>query len=151
MLEVGRRKIKEIGSQDKITLIEGDSENLPFGDGEFDAAMVAFGVRNFEDPLKGLKEIRRVTRSGGKVCILEFTMPGSFPVRPVYKFYFKRVLPFIGRLISRDFSAYTYLPESVEAFAQREEFLALMEKAGFEKVGYKIQSFGIAAIYFGYR
>ena len=151
MIEVGRRKIMELGSQDIVTLLEGDSEKLPFPDGEFDAVMVAFGVRNFEDPLKGLKEMSRVTRPGGKVCILEFTMPESYPVRPLYKFYFKKVLPFIGRIISKDFSAYTYLPESVEAFAQRDEFLRLMKQAGFGGVGYNIQSFGIAAIYFGYR
>lgn len=151
MLEVGRKKVLSRGEESRITLVEGDSENLPFKDQEFDAAMVAFGVRNFENPLKGLKEIERVLAPGGLIAILEFTMPLHFPVRPLYKFYFKRILPLIGKVISKDFSAYRYLPESVEAFAQREDFLGLMKDAGFESVQYKTQSFGIAAIYFGNR
>ncbi len=151
MLEIGRKKILSRGEESRITLVEGDSENLPFRDQEFDAVMVAFGVRNFENPLKGLKEMKRVLSPGGVVAILEFTMPLYFPVRPLYKFYFKRILPLIGKIISKDFSAYRYLPESVEAFAQREDFLNLMKDAGFETVHYKIQSFGISAIYFGNR
>lgn len=151
MLEIGRKKILSRGEESRITLVEGDSENLPFEDQEFDAVMVAFGVRNFENPLKGLKEMSRVISPGGVVAILEFTMPLHFPVRPLYKFYFKRILPLIGKIISKDFSAYRYLPESVEAFAQREVFLNLMKDAGFESVHYRIQSFGIAAIYIGNR
>lgn len=151
MLEVGRKKIEARGVRDIITLVEGDSENLPFVDNDFDAAMVAFGVRNFEDPLKGLKEINRVLVPGGIFCVLEFTMPLKFPVRPLYKLYFKRILPFIGKMISRDFSAYSYLPESVEAFAQRDEFIGMMKDSGFERLGYKNQSFGIAALYYGYK
>ena len=151
MLEIGRKKILSRGEESRITLVEGDSENLPFEDQEFDAVMVAFGVRNFENPLKGLKEMSRVISPGGVVAILEFTMPLHFPVRPLYKFYFKRILPLIGKVISKDFSAYRYLPESVEAFAQREVFLNLMKDAGFESVHYRIQSFGIAAIYIGNR
>jgi len=149
MLEVGREKIASLGEEQRIRLLEGDSENLPFEDEEFDAVTVAFGVRNFEDPQKGLNEMGRVLKTGGVVAVLEFTMPLHFPVRPLYKFYFKRILPFIGRVISKDFSAYRYLPESVEAFAQREGFTKLMKVAGFEQIGYKIQSFGIAAIYYG--
>jgi len=151
MLKIGRKKILSRGEESRITLVEGDSENLPFKDQKFDAVMVAFGVRNFENPLKGLKEMKRVLNPGGVVAILEFTMPLHFPVRPLYKFYFKRILPLIGKIISKDFSAYRYLPESVEAFAQREDFLNLMKDAGFETVHYKIQSFGISAIYFGNR
>jgi len=151
MLEIGRKKILSRGEESRISLMEGDSENLPFEDKEFDAVMVAFGVRNFENPLKGLKEMNRVLRPGGLVAILEFTMPLYFPVRPLYKFYFKRILPLVGKIISKDFSAYRYLPESVEAFAQREDFLNLMKDAGFETVRYKIKSFGISAIYFGNR
>ena len=149
MLEVGRKKIEDRGEQQRIRLIEGDSENLPFNNSEYDAVTVAFGVRNFEDPQKGLSEMCRVLKPGGVAAILEFTMPVHFPVRPLYKFYFKRILPLIGRVVSKDFSAYRYLPESVEAFAQRDIFTSLMEVAGFEQVGYKIQSFGIAAIYYG--
>lgn len=151
MLEVGRKKIEARGESLRIKLVEGDSENLPFETGEFDAVTVAFGVRNFEDTQKGLSEMARVLRPGGVVAILEFTMPLSFPVRPLYRFYFKRILPVVGRFISRDFSAYRYLPDSVEAFAQRKDFVAMIENAGFEQVGYSIQSFGIAAIYSGIR
>jgi len=149
MLEVGRKKIEARGEENRVTLLEGDSENIPFDDKEFDAVTVAFGVRNFENPQAGLNEICRVLKPGAVAAILEFTMPRSFPIRPLYKFYFKRILPVIGKLISKDFSAYKYLPESVEAFAQREEFLKMLEVAGFEQVGYKLQSFGIAAIYYG--
>jgi demethylmenaquinone methyltransferase/2-methoxy-6-polyprenyl-1,4-benzoquinol methylase len=130
-------------------MIEGDSEDLPIKSGDYDAVMVAFGVRNFEDPLKGLSEMNRILRPGGSVAVLEFTMPLHFPIRPLYRFYFKKILPLVGKIISKDFSAYRYLPDSVEAFAQREDFVIMMEEAGFELVKYRIQSFGIAAIYFG--
>lgn len=149
MLDIGREKILACGEQERVSLIEGDSENLPFMVGEFDAVTVAFGVRNFEDPQKGLNEMSRVLKSGGVVAVLEFTMPTHFPIRPIYRLYFKRILPLVGKIISRDFSAYRYLPESVEAFAQREEFTSMMETAGFEKIGFKSQSFGIAALYYG--
>ena len=149
MIEIGRQKIKARGEEKRVELIEGDSEDLPFQTGDYDAVMAAFGVRNFEDPQKGLNEMSRVLKPGGVIAILEFTMPEHFPIRPMYLFYFKRILPLIGKIISKDFSAYRYLPESVEAFAQRESFLSMMEKSGFEHVGYKSQSFGIAAIYYG--
>ncbi len=149
MIEIGRKKIEARGEQDRLNLVEGDSENLPFSTGEFDAVMVAFGVRNFEDPQKGLNEMGRVLKPGGVVAILEFTMPVHFPIRPMYCFYFKRVLPLVGKVISKDFSAYRYLPDSVEAFAQGEDFTFMMKSAGFEQIGYKSQSFGIAAIYYG--
>ncbi len=149
MLEIGRKKIAARGEECRISLVEGDSEDLPFKNGEYDAVMVAFGVRNFEDPKKGLREMNRVLRPGGVAAILEFTMPLHFPIRPLYSFYFKRVLPMLGKIISKDFSAYRYLPDSVQAFAQRKDFVNMMEDAGFESVDYRIQSFGIAAIYFG--
>ncbi len=149
MLEIGRKKILARGEEDRIRMIEGDSEDLPIKSGDYDAVMVAFGVRNFEDPLKGLSEMNRILMPGGSVAVLEFTMPLHFPIRPLYRFYFKKILPLVGKIISKDFSAYRYLPDSVEAFAQREDFVIMMEGAGFELVKYRTQSFGIAAIYFG--
>jgi demethylmenaquinone methyltransferase/2-methoxy-6-polyprenyl-1,4-benzoquinol methylase len=149
MLEVGRKKIIGRKVEDRMSLVQGDSENMPFMDNEFDAAMVAFGVRNFEDPLKGLKEMFRVIKPGGLVAVLEFTMPQKFPVRPLYKFYFTRILPLIGKIISRDLSAYKYLPDSVEAFAQGKAFLSMMESAGYKDLRCISLSFGISSIYLG--
>jgi demethylmenaquinone methyltransferase/2-methoxy-6-polyprenyl-1,4-benzoquinol methylase len=109
--------------------------------------MVAFGVRNFENPVVGLKEMLRTIKPGGSIHVLEFTTPHLLPVRFIYKFYFLKILPWIGRKISGHKTAYTYLPNSVEAFKEREAFLDLLYQAGFENGSYSLQSFGIAAIY----
>jgi demethylmenaquinone methyltransferase / 2-methoxy-6-polyprenyl-1,4-benzoquinol methylase len=149
MLEIGRQKVLKMGYSDKIELIEGDSEKLPFSDCVFDVAMVAFGVRNFADPLKGLTEMQRVVRNGGMVIILEFSKPQAFLFRPVYNFYFKRILPFFGQLFSKDKSAYTYLPESVMSFPDNEQFLKLLGNAGFTGTKQVKLTGGVASIYTG--
>lgn len=151
MLAVGIEKIKNKKLDDQIYLKNGDAENIPFEEQTFDAVTVAFGVRNFENLEQGLKEMYRVLKSGGKNIILEFTMPTKFPVKQLYKFYFKYILPTLGKLVSKDDTAYTYLPESVGAFAQRDELIAKMKEVGFVDCYYKSLSFGIAAIYVGSR
>jgi demethylmenaquinone methyltransferase/2-methoxy-6-polyprenyl-1,4-benzoquinol methylase len=149
MLEVGRKKIKERNLGDKIELQKGDSENLPFGENKFDAVTVAFGVRNFENLEKGLKEIFRVLKPGGKLVVLEFSRPRAFPMKQAYNFYFKVILPRIGRFVSSDKSAYTYLPESVEAFPDGANFLRILESVGFKQTQCKALTFGISSIYSG--
>lgn len=149
MLEIGQAKIKKMGLSGRIELIPGDSENISFGNDNFDVAMVAFGVRNFGDPLKGLTEMRRVIREGGLIMVLEFSKPSVFPFRQVYGFYFLRILPLIGRLFSKNRSAYRYLPSSVMQFPDNDLFLDLLRKAGFSGVRQKKLTFGVASIYTG--
>jgi len=147
MLEVGKNKIKQKGYENTIFLQLADAENIPFEDNTFDAITVAFGVRNFENLDKGLAEMFRVLKPGGICAVLEFTMPKSFPFKQLYGFYFKYILPAFGKMISKDNSAYTYLPESVKAFPQREEFLKQMENNAFQKASFINLTMGIAAIY----
>jgi len=147
MLEKGREKLRRLGYDEKIELLYGDSENLQFKDNKFDAIIVAFGVRNFQDLDKGLAEMFRVLNSGGAAVILEFSKPRVFPFKQVYEFYFKNVLPFIGNKISKDHSAYTYLPESVKAFPERDNFIHLLQKAGFTKTRCLPLTFGISSVY----
>lgn len=149
MLEVGKTKVNNLNLSSKITLKHGDSLSLPFTDESFDSAMVAFGVRNFEDPVKGMAETQRVLKKNGKYFVLEFSMPRRFPMAQLYRFYFKAILPLIGRMVSGHKKAYTYLPESVHAFPDGENFISLMEKAGFTNCKFKKLSFGIATIYEG--
>jgi demethylmenaquinone methyltransferase / 2-methoxy-6-polyprenyl-1,4-benzoquinol methylase len=149
MLEVGRKKIRERSLGDKIELQKGDSENLPFEENKFDAVTVAFGVRNFENLEKGLREIFRVLKPGGKLVVLEFSRPRTFPMKQAYNFYFKVILPRIGRFVSSDKSAYTYLPESVEAFPDGANFLRILESVGFKQTQCKALTFGISSIYSG--
>jgi demethylmenaquinone methyltransferase/2-methoxy-6-polyprenyl-1,4-benzoquinol methylase len=149
MLEVGKRKIVDRHVSDRIELMLGDSENLPFEDGKFDAVTVAFGVRNFENLERGLREINRVLKPNGQLVVLEFSKPQKFPFRQVYNFYFKFVLPKIGRAISSDKAAYTYLPESVEAFPDGEKFLHILNIVGFKHAKCRTLTFGISSIYTG--
>ena len=149
MLEVGKKKLKKKGLDHLIELQMGDSERLLFDDNKFDAIIVAFGVRNFEHLEQGLKDMHRVLKSGGKVVILEFSKPRTFPFKQVYQFYFKWILPKIGRLISKDNSAYTYLPESVNEFPDGENFLGILEKTGFKQTECKPLTLGISSIYTG--
>lgn len=149
MLEIGRMKILKKGFSGKIELLPGDSENIPFGSQFFDVAMVAFGVRNFEDPLKGLTEMNRVLRTGGMIIVLEFSRPTGALLRSVYYFYFMNILPVVGRLFSKDKKAYTYLPESVYKFPDNKEFIELLEQAGFSETRQKKLTGGIASIYTG--
>ncbi|PKQ60691.1 bifunctional demethylmenaquinone methyltransferase/2-methoxy-6-polyprenyl-1,4-benzoquinol methylase [Labilibaculum filiforme] len=149
MLAVGREKIAKKNLQNKIELFEGDSENIQFADNSFDAITVAFGVRNFENLEKGLREMNRVVRPGGKVVILEFSKPKNFPVKQFYNFYFFNILPLWGKMVSKDSSAYTYLPESVGAFPDGENFLKIYKSCGFTDTEQIKLSFGIASIYIG--
>lgn len=149
MLAIGREKVSKLGLSGKIELIPGDSEKIPFGDNMFDVSMVAFGVRNFADPLKGLIEMRRVIRDGGMIMVLEFSRPKGFPFRPVYNFYFRNILPFFGKLFSKDKAAYDYLPDSVMKFPDNEEFLNLLVFAGFSNTEQLKLNGGVASIYTG--
>jgi demethylmenaquinone methyltransferase/2-methoxy-6-polyprenyl-1,4-benzoquinol methylase len=147
MLEVGRKKIAEKGVKN-IRLEYGDSENLQFQDNTFDAVIVAFGVRNFENLEKGLEEINRVLKPGGMAMILEFSKPrGIFKL--IYNFYFNVVLPLWGKLFSGDNAAYTYLPESVKVFPEGEDFKQIMQGAKYNNVQDKRLTFGICSIYTG--
>jgi len=147
MLEYGQIKIEKLKLNKTITLKHTDAERLPFSDSSFDMATVAFGVRNFENLQKGLKEIRRVLKPGGSIAVLEFTMPSYFPVKQIYRFYFRHVLPRMGRWISNDPGAYTYLPDSVESFPHGKAFGHELEAAGFTDVKIHSLTFGVAAIY----
>ena len=149
MLAVGREKLQRKGLASKIELLNGDSENLQFEAGTFDAVTAAFGVRNFENLEKGLSEMNRVLKPGGRVVILEFSKPTAFPMKQGYNFYFKNILPVFGKLISKDQSAYTYLPESVQAFPDGRAFLAILEKVGFKDTQWQSLTFGICSIYTG--
>lgn len=147
MLEVGRKKMEERGVSSIISMVRADSENLPFEGNKFDAVTVGFGVRNFENLVKGLSEIFRVLRPGGKLVVLEFSRPKGFPFKQVYNFYFKFILPKLGRWISRDKAAYTYLPESVEAFPDGEDFISILKGVGYKNISCKSLTFGISSIY----
>lgn len=147
MLEVARKKASAKNSSIKIDFIQGDSENLPFPDNSYDAVTVAFGVRNFEDLTKGLREILRVLKPGGQLVVLEFSKPDAFPFKQIYQFYFRFILPFIGGLISKDKSAYTYLPESVQQFPQSREFENILLGTGFGNIHSERLTMGVATIY----
>jgi demethylmenaquinone methyltransferase / 2-methoxy-6-polyprenyl-1,4-benzoquinol methylase len=147
MLAIGREKISARGFSRIVTLRKGEAESLPFADGSFDAAIVAFGVRNFEDLPRGLAEMHRVLRPGGRIVVLEFSRPGGFPFRQMYLFYFLHVIPLVGRLISGNSEAYSYLPASVMAFPEGDEFLAILSGAGFTGTSAERLTFGIASIY----
>lgn len=149
MLDVARKKIQERGLGHVFTVQLGDSEGLPFADDHFDAITVAFGVRNYENLEKGLSDMLRVLKPGGKIVILEFSKPRAFPVKQGYNFYFKYVTPLLGRFFSKDYRAYSYLPESVAAFPDGKDFTALMDKVGFQNSKDRRLTFGISAIYTG--
>ncbi|MDH5602653.1 MAG: bifunctional demethylmenaquinone methyltransferase/2-methoxy-6-polyprenyl-1,4-benzoquinol methylase UbiE [Cyclobacteriaceae bacterium] len=149
MLEVGKEKILKKGLEHVIRLEKGDSENIHFEDNSFDASIVAFGVRNFENLEKGLKEIHRVLRPGAMFIVLEFSKPRIFPFKQIYAFYFKYILPKIGNSISKDTAAYSYLPESVRAFPDGNEFIEKLKEAGFKNTTWKPLTFGISSIYTG--
>jgi demethylmenaquinone methyltransferase / 2-methoxy-6-polyprenyl-1,4-benzoquinol methylase len=149
MLEVGREKLKKKKLDHKIKLALGDSEKLLFDDNIFDAVIVSFGVRNFEDLEKGLGDMYRVIKPGGTALIIEISKPKIFPFKQVYNFYFNNILPLIGKIISKDQAAYKYLPASVESFPDGKDFLKILEKAGFKNTLCKPLSFGISSIYIG--
>ncbi|MEO6759722.1 MAG: ubiquinone/menaquinone biosynthesis methyltransferase, partial [Saprospiraceae bacterium] len=147
MLEIGRQKVVAQGLAEVITLETGDSEQLRFAEQSFDAVTVAFGVRNFEHLEKGLSEMYRVLRPGGRLVIVEFSKPHIFPFKQLYNGYFRYVLPLIGRLTSRDIRAYTYLFESVQAFPEGDDFLTILSKTGYQNPVCKRLTLGICSIY----
>ncbi len=147
MLEVGKKKIEDKKLGNIIKMVVGDSENLPFDDNTFDAITVAFGVRNFENLQKGLKEIFRVLKPGGTFVVLETSVPTRPPFKQGYTFYTKYILPAIGKLFSKDRSAYAYLSESAAAFPHGEQFNNILDKIGFIGIENKPQTFGVASIY----
>ena len=149
MLDIADTKIAKRNLGDSFEVRLGDSERLLFADDEFDAVTVAYGVRNFEHLEKGLADIRRVLRPGGKAVVLEFSKPRVFPVKQLYNFYFNYITPGIGKIFSKDARAYTYLPESVAAFPDGADFVALMDKVGFKNTKHRPLAFGICSIYTG--
>lgn len=149
MLEVAEQKIQKRGLSAKFEVRLGDSEKLLFEDNTFDAITVAFGVRNYENLEKGLSDMFRVLKPGGKIVILEFSKPQAFPVKQLYNFYFNSVTPAIGKIFSKDNSAYKYLPESVAAFPDGKNFLQLLHRVGFAETKYQPLTFGISSIYTG--
>lgn len=147
MMNVGREKIKNHGLENKISFAKEDCTCLSFEEESFDAITVAFGIRNFEDLNKGLTEMHRVLQENGHLVILELTAPESFPMKQLFAIYSKVVIPTLGRLFSKDNSAYTYLPQTIKAFPQGEVMQGILEKAGFREVSFKRLTFGICTLY----
>jgi demethylmenaquinone methyltransferase/2-methoxy-6-polyprenyl-1,4-benzoquinol methylase len=149
MLQIGREKIAKKHLDNIITLQKGDSEKINFQDNTFDAVIVSFGVRNFQNLELGLSEIYRVLKPGGNIMVLEFSKPQKAPFKQVYQFYFKNILPTIGNIISKDTAAYTYLPDSVHAFPDGKAFCTILEKVGFSIQHFKPFTFGVCTSYVG--
>lgn len=142
-------KKQRLGLDGKVGIIQASAEKLPFPDGTFDVTAVAFGARNFGDLTEGLSEMRRVLKTGGRIVVLEFSKPKVFPVRQMYFFYFKRILPLLGRIVSGDRGAYMYLPDSVAAFPDGKDFMDVMRSVSFREVSSSPLTFGIATAYRG--
>jgi demethylmenaquinone methyltransferase/2-methoxy-6-polyprenyl-1,4-benzoquinol methylase len=147
MIDIGRKKTSRENLQSRIQFQRGDSENIPYSDNTFSAVTVAFGVRNFENTSLGLRECYRVLKPQGKFVVLEFSDPKLFPFKQIYRFYFKYILPFIGRITSSDRDAYNYLFRSVDAFPSGKEFVLLLRNAGFQNIRFKELTLGICTIY----
>ncbi|MDP4283354.1 MAG: bifunctional demethylmenaquinone methyltransferase/2-methoxy-6-polyprenyl-1,4-benzoquinol methylase UbiE [Bacteroidota bacterium] len=147
MLEIGRKKIIKAGLQSHIELLNGDSEAILFDDNSFDAVTVAFGVRNFENLEKGLSEIKRVLRPGGKLILLEFTRPSMPVIKQLYGFYMKFITPKIGKIIAKDNDAYQYLNDSVFQFPEKENFIHILNQSTYRNAFYKTLTLGICTIY----
>ena len=149
MLSIAKQKAVLKHLHERITFQEGDAEDLPFPEESFDAVTVAFGVRNFETLGRGLSEMKRVLRTGGVMMILEFSHPGSFPWKQLYWVYAKFMIPFIGKMVSRNKQAYSYLPESVSGFPSGEDFINILVKNGMKNATRHPLTFGVATIYTG--
>ena len=147
MMNVGRQKVKDAGLEGRISFAKEDCTALTFPDNRFDAITVAFGVRNFEDLDKGLREMHRVLGTDGKLVILELSEPDWFPMKQLYALYSKVVIPTLGKLLSKDRSAYTYLPQSIKAFPQGEVMKEIILKAGFREANFKRLTLGICTLY----
>ena len=148
MMEIGRRKVKQLGLQDTISFAKEDCLNLSYADDTFDAITAAFGIRNFANLDKGLSEMYRVLKPGGHLSIVELTTPVSFPMKQLFHIYSHTVLPVYGRLISKDTSAYSYLTKTIEAFPQGEMMQEILHQAGFKDASFKRLTFGICTMYF---
>ena len=147
MLEVGKKKVADLNLNDKIDMVLGDSEKLPFEDDTFDAITVGFGVRNFENLEQGLNEIYRVLKPKGSFVVLETSQPSKFPIKQGFTFYSKYIIPNVGKIFSKDKNAYNYLPESAAAFPYGDAFNNILLKTGFNTSKVYPQTFGIATIY----
>jgi demethylmenaquinone methyltransferase/2-methoxy-6-polyprenyl-1,4-benzoquinol methylase len=148
MMEIGRQKVKEEGLEQVVSFEKEDCLNLSYEDGTFDAVTAAFGIRNFADLDKGLREMQRVLKKGGHLSIVELTTPVSFPMKQLFRIYSHTVLPVYGRLISKDTSAYGYLTKTIEAFPQGERMVEILRKAGFAEASFRRLTFGICTMYF---
>ncbi len=151
MLELGTRKVTEAGLSSRVSFSVADCLHLPLEDNRFDCVSVAYGVRNFQNLLAGYKEMYRVLRPGGMLCVIELSTPDSPLVRPFYRFYTKCIIPAVGRLVSRDVRAYSYLPESIAAVPKGESMLNLVKEAGFRDACYRPLTFGVCTIYTAYK
>jgi demethylmenaquinone methyltransferase / 2-methoxy-6-polyprenyl-1,4-benzoquinol methylase len=149
MLEIGRKKVVKAGFEGKVELLNGDSETIKFADNTFDAVTVAFGVRNFQDLQKGLAEIKRVLKPGGKLVVLEFSRPKSALAKGFYNLYMKTIAPGMGKIFSKNRSAYQYLDESIKKFPEGKNFTAILDGLGYQKTYCKPLSLGICSIYCG--
>lgn len=147
MMAVGRKKVEEAGLADRVNLSHADCLSLPFADGSFDAVTVAFGVRNFEHLDRGYMEMARVLRPGGRLCVLELSVPPSALVRPFYRLYTRGLIPLVGRLVSSDSRAYSYLPASIAAMPQGEAMLSLMTQAGLSAPSLRRLTLGVCTLY----
>lgn len=148
MMEIGKKKVKQLGLDKTISFAKEDCLNLSFPEETFDAVTAAFGIRNFQNLDKGLQEMCRVLKKGGHLCIVELTTPKTFPMRQLFRIYSHTVLPIYGKLISKDQSAYSYLTQTIEAFPQGETMMEVFRKAGFETAEFKRLTFGICTMYF---
>ena len=149
MIDFAKEKVKRKGLEDRIDLVVGDSEGLPYENESFDAVSVSFGVRNFENLEKGISEINRVLKKGGKIFVLEFSKPTIFPFKQLFNFYFGNILPSIGGWVSKDKSAYKYLFESVQTFPDYDSFTDVLSKCGFKNNKWKAFTLGICCLYIG--
>ena len=147
MMEIGKRKVESGKWKERVEFVHGNAQQMPFQDNRFDAVTCAYGCRNFQNLDEGLQEMFRVLKPGGQVVILEFSYPKNRFVRAMYDLYFSHILPFVGRIVSKDKTAYAYLNKSVKSFCWGEEFCAHMRDAGFDKVQFKPLTFGITTIY----
>jgi demethylmenaquinone methyltransferase/2-methoxy-6-polyprenyl-1,4-benzoquinol methylase len=149
MLDIGRKKVQKSGLQSKIELLQGDSETMSFNDNSFDAITVAFGVRNFQNLEKGLTEMLRVLKPGGKLVVLEFSRPKQFLFKTIYNLYMKTIAPGFGKLIAKNKDAYQYLNDSVQRFPEGTDFIEILNKTGYKLTNYKTLTLGICSVYWG--
>lgn len=147
MIEIGRKKVTEAGLDERVEMMTGDCLSLPMADDSYDCVTVAYGVRNFERLLQGYREMLRVLRPGGMLCVIELSTPTSAIVKPLYKIYTRYIIPAVGRMVSKDVCAYSYLPESIAAVPQGEDMLAIMREAGFTDTRHRPLTFGTCTIY----